>query len=73
MRMAGVVVYVMATTLLVARASPHDSVNLLRRDQIDKSAKKVKELQKERIATLKMAEDLVAEQYKMAAGSIEEV
>jgi membrane fusion protein, multidrug efflux system len=53
MRMPALILTVMAATLLMAPASPQDKTNLSRKEQIQESANKVKELQKERIAALK--------------------
>src|SRR5262249_23031040 len=58
MRMPALILTVVAATLLTAPASAQDRVNLPRKEQIQKSAKKVKELQKERIATLKAMADI---------------
>ena len=57
MRMPALILAVMAATLLMAPASPQDRVNLSRKERTEESAKKVKELQKERIATLKQVVD----------------
>ena len=73
MRTAAVIVTVMATTLLIARASPQVGVNPVRKDQIAEPAAKIKELQKERIATLKAVADLIADRYNFSAASIQEV
>jgi hypothetical protein len=58
MRMPALILAVLAATLLMAPASPQDRVNLSRKERIEESAKKVKELKKERIATLKQMVDV---------------
>ncbi len=59
MKTLALIATVMAAALLIAAASPRETVGKSRKDQHEESAKKVKELQKERIATLKeMAEAL---------------
>lgn len=58
--MQALILTVMAATLLIAHASPQDRVKLSRKEQIEESAKKVKELQKERIVTLKEMADLIS-------------
>jgi hypothetical protein len=60
MRMPALILTVLAATLLMAPASPQDRVNLSPKERVEESAKKVKGLQKERIATLKQMVDLDA-------------
>jgi outer membrane protein TolC len=64
MRMPALILAVMAATLLMSPASPRAGVNLSRKDQTEESAKKIKELQKERIATLKEMADATFQMYK---------
>jgi len=52
MRIPALILTVMVAILLMAPASPQARVNLSGKDQTEESAKKVKELPKERIATL---------------------
>ena len=73
MRTPALILTVTAATLLMAPASPQAGVNLSRRDQAEESARKVKELQKERIATLKQMADAIARLYQSGHGSPEEV
>ena len=61
MRMPALILTVMAATLLIAPASPQGRVNPPRKDKTEESAKKVKELQKERIATLKQMVDVISQ------------
>jgi hypothetical protein len=56
--MHALILTIMAATLQIVPASAQAVENLSHKEQIDASAKKVKELQKERIATL---EDVVAQ------------
>jgi membrane fusion protein (multidrug efflux system) len=71
MRMPALILTVVAATLLMAVASAQDRVNLSRKEEIQKSAKKVKELQKERIATLKAMADLNARLFQSGRVSFE--
>jgi len=73
MRMPALILIVMAATLPMAPASSQDKGNPPRKDQTDESAKKVKELQKERIATLKQLVDQLTTQYRNNRVSFEEV
>src|SRR4051812_15980943 len=61
-RMPALILAVVAATLLTAPASPQDRATLSRKDQQEESARKLKELQKERLATLK---DLAAVATKL--------
>jgi hypothetical protein len=70
--MPALILTVMAAALLITPASPQDGVNLSRKDQLEQSAKKVKELQKERIATLKKMADQLTLQYKAAQATVED-
>jgi hypothetical protein len=73
MRMPALILTVMAATLLIAPASPQDGVNSSRKDKTEESAKKVKELQKERIATLMEIVDATTKRFQSGQGSFEEV
>jgi outer membrane protein TolC len=73
MRMPALILTVMAATLLMSPASPQAKVNLSRKDQTEESAKRVKELQKERIATLKQIVDQTTKGYERGSVSFEEV
>jgi hypothetical protein len=64
MRMLALILTVLAATMLIAPASPQDEAKPSRKEQKEASAKKVKELQKERIATLKEMADAAAELYR---------
>jgi outer membrane protein TolC len=72
MRMPARILAVMAATLLMAPAIPQDRVNLSRKERIEKSAKKVKELQRERIATLKQMVDVNSRLEERGMVSLEE-
>jgi hypothetical protein len=67
--MPALILTVMTATLLMAPASPQDRVNQTRKEQIQKSAKKVKELQKERIATLKELADQITNLFRNGRAS----
>jgi len=73
MRMPALILTVMAATLLMAPASLRAGVNLSRKDQAEESAKKVKELQKERIATLTEMVDATTRMFQNGKVSLEEV
>ncbi len=73
MRIATLILTVIAALLLMAPASPQDRVNPSRKERIEGSAKKVKELQKERIATLKEMADLITDQFRNGRVPFEEV
>jgi hypothetical protein len=74
MRMLALTLTVMAATLLMAPASPQDRVNPSRKDKTEESAKKVKELQKERIATLEERAAIITKLFFQAGrASVEEV
>jgi hypothetical protein len=73
MRIPALILTVMAATLLLAPASPQDRVNPSRKDQTKESAQKVKELQKERIATLKEMVDQGTRLFQSHRASFEEV
>jgi outer membrane protein TolC len=64
---------VMAVTLPMAPASSQDKENPPRRDQAEEAAKKIKELQKERIATLKQMADVISNQFRNGHVSFDEV
>jgi outer membrane protein TolC len=72
MRMRAIILTVVAATLLVAPASPQGEAKLPRKAQTEESAKKVKELQKERISTLKEMADVISQLYQHGTGSFEE-
>src|SRR5579875_2035526 len=73
MRMLALILTVMAATLPMAPASPQERANPPRKNQAEESAKKVKELQKERIATLKQMAEAIATQFQNGHVSLEEV
>ncbi len=58
MRKPALILAVLAATLLMAPASPQDRVKPSPKERIEESVRKVKELQKDRIATLKQMVDL---------------
>ncbi len=64
MRMSARILTVMVATLLTASAGAQDKVDPSRKEQIQESAKKVKELQQERIATLKQLVDVNAKLFQ---------
>jgi membrane fusion protein (multidrug efflux system) len=66
MKMPALILTVVAATLLIAPASAQDTVNLPRKEQIQKSTRKVKELQKERLAVLKALTEQLARLYQNA-------
>ncbi len=72
MRVPALILTVVAAALVMAPAGAQDRVNLSRKDEIQKPAKKVKELQKERIATLKALADLNARLFQSGRASFEE-
>ena len=74
MRIPARILTVLAATLLMAPASPQDKVNPPRKNEREESTKKVKELQKERIATLKEMADVINKLYQSRrVESLEEV
>ncbi len=73
MKIATLILTVIAALLLMAPASPQDRVNLSRKERIEDSAKKVKELQKQRIATLKEMVDATTDQFRNGRVPFEEV
>ncbi|SRR5579884_926180 len=73
MRMPALILTVMAATLLLGPASPQEKANPSRKYQTEESAKKIKELQKERIATLKEMADVISALYQRGQGSLEDV
>jgi hypothetical protein len=73
MRKPALILVVMAATLLMAPASPQDKANPPRKDNTDESAKKIKELQRERIATLKQMVDANSRLRERRLASFEEV
>ena len=73
MRKPALILAVMAATLLMAPASPQDKVNPPRKDKTEESAKKIKELQRERIATLKQMVDVNSRLREKRLASFEEV
>jgi hypothetical protein len=73
MRMPALILTVLAAALLLAPASPQDNVNPSRKERKEESAKKVKELQKERIATLEEMKNLISVLSKVRLAPHEEV
>jgi len=73
MRMPALILTVLATALPIAPASPQDRVKPAPKEQIEESAKKIKELQKERIATLKEMADQLNTLFRAGRASFEEV
>ena len=71
MRRPALILTVMAATLLIAPASPQDGVHPSREDQTEESARKIKGLQKERIATLKEMADLNTRLFQSGHASFE--
>jgi outer membrane protein TolC len=71
--MPALILTIIAATMLIAPASPQDKVNPSRKERIEESAKKIKELQKERIATLKEMADAIAKLYQSGLVPEEEV
>jgi outer membrane protein TolC len=71
--MPALILTVMAAALLMSPASPQAKVNLSRKDQTEESAKKIKELQKERIATLKEMADAITRLFQSGHGSFDAV
>lgn len=71
MRKIALILTVVAVAVLTAPASPQDGESLAREQQIQKSAKKVTELQKERIATLKALADISTKLFQSGSGSFE--
>jgi hypothetical protein len=57
MRKPAMILAIMVATLLMAPASPQDRVSSPHKDKTEESAKKIKEFQRERIATLKQLVD----------------
>jgi outer membrane protein TolC len=73
MKMPALILIVMVAALPMAPANPQDKANPPRKDQADESAKKIKELQKQRIATLKEMADGITNLFQRGQGSFEEV
>jgi hypothetical protein len=73
MRMPALILTVLAATLLMAPAIPQDRVKPSPKERIEESAKKVKELQKERIATLKQMVDVDSKLERDRVVSFDEV
>ena len=73
MRKPALILAVMAATLLMAPASPQDKVNPPRKDRTEESAKKIKEFQRERIATLRQLVDENSRLRDRRQASFEEV
>ena len=73
MRMPALILTIIAATLLIVPASPQDKANLTHKNQIEESAKKVKELQKEQIATLKEMAAASSNLFKIGRVSYEAV
>ncbi len=64
MRMPALILTVLTATLLIAPASPQDGANPSRKEQKEESAKKIKELQKERLATLEALVDATSTLFR---------
>ena len=73
MRKPALVLAVLAATLLMAPAISQDRVKPSPKELVEESAKKVKELQKERIATLKQMVDVNSRLQERGLASSEEV
>jgi outer membrane protein TolC len=73
MRMLALILTVMAAALLVASANPQDKGNPPRKGRTEESAKKIKELQKERIATLKQMSDGFTKLFQNGNVSLEDL
>lgn len=73
MRMFAPILAVMAAALLVSNARPQERTAPASKDQADESVKKVKELQKERIAVLKKLVDHVNTSFHKALVGYDEV
>ncbi len=73
MRMRALILTVMAAALLIAPASPQDKGNPPPKNPIEESAKKIKELHKERIAVLKDLVDLSTKLFYATRASYGEV
>jgi hypothetical protein len=73
MRKLAMILAVMASTVLMAPASPQDKVNPPRKDKTEESAKKIKDLQRERIATLKQLVDVNSKLREKRQVSYEDV
>jgi len=71
MRTPALILTVVAATLLLTPAGAHDRENLARKEQVQKPTKKVMELQKERIATLKAMADVNTKLFQTGRGSFE--
>jgi membrane fusion protein (multidrug efflux system) len=63
----------MAATLLIAPASPQDQAKSPRKEPLQESATKVKELRKERLAVLKELTDQLTRQYQTGRVEIDEL
>jgi hypothetical protein len=73
MRKPALILAVTAATLLMAPASAQDKVNPPSKDKTEESAKKIKELQKERIATLKEMVDAISRMREQQLASYQDV
>ncbi|AMV27882.1 hypothetical protein VT84_25995 [Gemmata sp. SH-PL17] len=73
MRMLARILAVLMVPLLMAPVGPEDRANPAQKEQIEASAKKVKQLQKERIAALKEAADQLSALHKNGRTSFDEV
>ena len=73
MRMLAMMLTVMAATLRIAVAGAQDEVNLPRKEQVQEPGKKVKELQRERLAALEALTVLLTRQYQNARVEIDEL
>jgi hypothetical protein len=73
MRIPAPILSALAASLLIACASAEDKRNRVPKDQIEESTRKIKELQKERIATLKEAVDQLSKLVMSARAEFGEV
>src|SRR5262249_46926921 len=73
MRKRALIVMVVVAMLQVLSVSAEDGVNLSPKEQIEASAKKIKELQQQRIAILKDVVEICTQVYQRGRVSFEEV
>ncbi len=66
MRQPALILTVLAASLLIAPASPREGADPPPKDQKEESAMKIKELQKERLATLEALVDATTRLYQQA-------
>ena len=70
MKATALIVMLMATTLVVSAANSQDKGGIKNQDE---STQKIKELQKEQIATLKEMTEAAAELFRRGAASVDEI